>query len=610
MHHIKQTEKGFSLIEVMIAVLVLGVGILAVSKLQSSLIRSGSDANYRSVASSIAQKKIDDLRRFVHLTTVDSDVPDAWVPALSPTSLAFDHIADNQGGLIPSGTYSVSNGITYTLSWTSDNYYYSSTANSAASTTVSDEPAFKLIHVIAKWVGVGDNTNSVVSLDTVIDAYNPSFTDLGTSTLAGGEELIVNYDPLLAPDVVPITLDTDGINKETSKPLPDLSKKGDSTLVTFDTVTYSTSFDTLRREEFRTVACKCSTGNAPNNDAPIIAYTTWDSTEETLTDIATVDPSGRLTITKTNVDTAQDTNNECYICCPQADDLAGDFKVCRLKRVDGILRAFSPWKLVGFNMIPASYFNDSDGLPDMTTTQQASNIALYSNYVTSLIRNILIANGSVSDFDNYSTINTSFVNQTNTFINTINTTTIDHLTFVAGNANNRQIQVRGIYMDYPPSGIYTTEVISPSTTITYSVTNVPLDRVPFYEVNLTQLAGWTPDVSLLRDSGTAGDQIFYTTTSYTDAHDDMEDKGPPCDNTDTVSGRNYITNEEFFHATNGGSPVITTCNDASRGMFYPLISNSTTVSSKIFTNSDGIVDQNINVNNDSIDVSIGVTVTP
>jgi len=605
MYHIKHTEKGFSLIEVMIAVLVLGIGILAVSKLQSSLIKSGSDANYRSVASSIAQKKIEDLRRFVHLTTVNDDVPDIWSAALSPTSLAFDHIANNQGGIIPSGTYSVDSGITYTLSWSSDTYYYSAT-NSAPTTTVSDEPAFKLIHVIAKWVGVGDNTNSVVSLDTVIDAYNPAFTDLGTSTIAGGEELKVDYDPLTAPDVVPITLDADGINKETSKPLPDLSRKGDSTLVTFDTVTYSTSFDTLRREEFRTVACKCKTGTT--NNAPIIGYTTWDTAEETLTDITTVDHTG--TINKTDVDTAQDTNNECYICCPQADDVTGsDFKVCRLKRVDGILRAFSPWKLVGFNMIPASYFNDSDGLSGMTSTQQAMNIALYSNYVTSLIRDVLAANGSASDLDNYLTINTSFINQTNTFKNTgpyISTTSVDHLAFVAGNANNRQIQVRGVYMDYPPSGIYTTEVISPSTTITYSAVNVPLDRVPFYEVNLTQLAGWIPDIQDNNNVNANNDGDLGFDSDYTDNHDEM-DADCVSENINTPpTTRNYVTNEEFFGIQGAGTFV--TCNNASRGVFYPISTTAQKIiESRIFTGSDGIVDRKIN-NNATIDISLDLEV--
>jgi len=591
----------------MLAVLVLSIGILAVSKLQTGLIKSGSDANYRATAASIAQKKINDLRRFVYVTTSDISTPIEWdslaansVTSLKyPLSLAFAHIEDNKGGRIQAGDISNGNH-TFTLSWTSDDYYYSTVNSIATLTAVADDPSFKKIHIVVQWDGVGDNTNSIVSFDTIIDSYNFVNSNLGGSTVTGGTGPVVNYDPLSAPDVIPVELGIGDLMKETSKPLPDVSKKGDSTLVQFETVTYDTNNDTQRREEFRTLACNCTKQGATDSSSIIYGSVTWDSVDETIVDITTTQS---VSIEKTKVDNSggEDQDDACTFCCRDGEDVTipgnTTFKVCRLKRIDGVLRIIDPWKLVAFNMIPASYFNDSNGIATMTSTLQNTNIDLYSSYVTTTVRTILAATGSKNALTNYSTVDISFIGDTSSFTN--NSGAIEHLLFNSGSTNNRNIQVRGIYMDYPPSGVFSE--IAGQTTL-YTAANVPLDRVPFYEVNLTQLAGWIPDVNVEKDGSDNGDQSF--DSDYTEHHDDMDNSS--CNQTDTPSGsRNYVTNEEFFYKPAG---TTTTCNDASRGDFYPIATTSVeTITSEIFTNSDGIVDRNINTNT-TIDVSLDLEI--
>jgi len=607
MKHTYSTSSGFSLIEVMLAVLVLSIGILAVSKLQTTLIRSGGDANHRATAASIAQKKINDLRRFVYITTSDISTPVEWdglaansVTSLKyPLSLAFAHIDDNKGGRIQAGDIA-SGSDTFTLSWTSDDYYYSTVNSIATLTAVADDPSFKKVHIVVRWDGVGDNTNSVVSFDTIVDSYSFVNTNLGGATVTGGTGPVVAYDPLAAPDVIPVELGIGELLKETSKPLPDVSKKGDSTMVKFETVTYNSQNNTQRREEFRTLACKCKTSGSTKTSSYLFGYVTWDNIEGTITDITTtINLSVSDQISKVAVDNGggEDQDDACTFCCRDGADLAGDFKVCRLKRIDGVLRITDPWKLVGFNMIPASYFNDSDGLSGMTTTLQDANISKYSSYVTTLVRDILAATGSSAALNSYATIDLSFINSTTNFTN--NAGSIDHLLFDDGSANHRNIQVRGVYMDYPPSGIFTQ--ITNQTTH-YSAADVPLDRVPFYEVNLTQLAGWVPDVDVLKSGANTGDQSF--TTAYTDQHDDMDNSS--CNQTDTPSsGRNYITNEEFFYA---GGGTTTTCSNASRGEFYPITPVSAeSITSEIYTSSDAIVDRNIS-SNTTVDVSLDLQV--
>ena len=595
----KSNQRGFSLIEVMLAVLVLSVGILGVSKLQGQLIRGGAEANQRSVASNLIQQKSDDLRRFVHLTTSDADVPDAWTTTLAtPTSLAFVHITSNEGGLIDPGNHPVGN-INYDLSWSVKDYYYSGD-DTIATTTLSgaDYPSFKMAHIVVSWDTV-NSTNNVVSFDTIIDSYSLAHTALGGSPSSAGTGPVVDYDPLAAPDVVPISLGIDGLQKETSKPLPDVSKKGDSTLVKFETVTYNPNNDTQRREEFRTLACNCTKQGATATSSIVYGYVSWDDVNEKIVDLTT---NVSKSIAKTKVDNSggEDQNDACTFCCRDGDDVvtAGNttFKVCRYKRIDGVLRITDPWKLVAFNMIPASYFNDSAGLTGMTTTLQDENIDRYSSYVTTTVRHILAATGSKSALNSYSTVDLAFINDTTTFTN--NSGAIEHLLFNVGSSNKRDIQVRGLYMDYPPTGVFTQ--ITGQTTF-YDTSTVPLDRVPFYEVNLTQLAGWIPDVNILKNGTNTGDVAF--TSDYPAQHDDMESS---CTNTSTASaGRNYVTNEDFFYQ--GGGTTIT-CNNASRGKFYPISTTTAeTIASEIYTGSDGIIDRNIN-NNTTVDISLDLKV--
>ncbi len=134
-----------------------------------------------------------------------------------------------------------------------------------------------MAHITAKWDSAS-STNNVVSFDTIIEAYDPVSTSLDASSTIGGTGPVIPYDPQQQPDVVPITLDVDGTKKETTKPLPDLSKKGYSTLVKFETVSYSSSLDTVKREEFQTLVCRCS--GSTTEDTQIYGLTTWDNSSE------------------------------------------------------------------------------------------------------------------------------------------------------------------------------------------------------------------------------------------------------------------------------------------------------------------------------------------
>lgn len=574
----KQT--GFSLIEVMIAVLVLSIGILAVSKLQTSLLRSGSDANARSVAATLAHKKIDDLRRFVNLTTNNVTNADTWSATLStPTSLAFTHIADNTGGLTGPTNITVGN-IVYSVSWAVNDYYH--TAINSVATSVEPAgslyPDFKLATVYISWDSVGGDRQSV-SFDTAIDAYGPSLTASDPSESTGGQSPVIPYTPLAAPDVVPIKIGVDGTLKETSKPEPDLDKFGDNIAVSFETVTYKASLDTVKREDFTTVACECEGADSANGTNHIVGSTTWDLSVGDFGSLVDITSSQSYAAFYPDPDITNNDNKGfvCTVCCrdnPGSSSVTT--KICRLKRINGVLRYFEPWKMIGFNVIPESFFDNTpqNTALDMTSTIQVRNISAYSSYVTSLVRAILGTQTTFSDLISYSTVDGSLSGVVSNFVNIEGVDTLDHK--IIG-VTTSHMQARGIYLDFPPGGVYN----NPTTSTNYTADNVPLDRIPFYEVNLTNLVGWNPDEN---------DDVEFG--EYTEEHDKgpsdtpSTSKSDACDSaSSSLSSDNCVSNQNIAATTVIGGH--------SRGRLWVYESPNwdTTVTARVYTRNSGIVDR-------------------
>jgi prepilin-type N-terminal cleavage/methylation domain-containing protein len=163
-------QKGFGLLEVLITIVVLGVSMVALAKLQGILLQESSYAKARSVALNLAQGKLDDLRSFARLKAVGNG------------TFAYAEIGENTGGVekdngnlaIPNGEVTVSN-VAYNRTWTVVSYYYCvenqppSTSNCSPSKLYPD---FKVVKVTVTWVGL-DGTQSV-ELESAISASEPA----------------------------------------------------------------------------------------------------------------------------------------------------------------------------------------------------------------------------------------------------------------------------------------------------------------------------------------------------------------------------------------------------------------------------------------------------
>jgi len=393
--------KGFTLIEVMVASLIIMLGVTGFVTLQSQYMRSGTKLNLRSVALKLSQEKLDDLRDFSILET-------------SVGKLAYNDIASNAGGNLASGdvvvtlTSDVASTYTFNRQWQVINQYYvdtdaDGTSDSWLVTGDPDLPAplpgvssQKVVNVTTSWTDTESNQQSV-SLDG-----NIAPVPLGGSHQAKNESASVkntpqvNYTPGQAPDVISYELGN-GEKVETSKPVPDVDNQGDTNIVKFETVKYIEipgQTNKLEQEDFLTVNCSCILGGI----------------EPALTPSMTVLVDGELTVEPGKLVSkyvGEVANNQqpqvCNSCCIDHHDTAtmvaeeeyfrsengsphrhyerqlngtyviasggGDpyDEVCRFKRVDGLFEIYPDWELLDIVEFDDGYLLDETNLTNYVT---------------------------------------------------------------------------------------------------------------------------------------------------------------------------------------------------------------------------------------------------
>lgn len=101
MRSFQQSNKGFTLVEVLIAMFILAVGLLGIASMQVTAIRANSEANTLSVASSLAQGVMEELM------AKDNDDPLFSVDAADVVwDLAPDDAGETNLSINGAGTYS------------------------------------------------------------------------------------------------------------------------------------------------------------------------------------------------------------------------------------------------------------------------------------------------------------------------------------------------------------------------------------------------------------------------------------------------------------------------------------------------------------------------
>jgi type IV pilus modification protein PilV len=100
-------QRGFTLIEMLIAVFILSVGLLAIVSLISTAINSSSLANKLSVATSLSQAVMEDLlARNISDPILNTPVTNATYYGLDPNNLAASNLSITSAGTY-TATYTV-----------------------------------------------------------------------------------------------------------------------------------------------------------------------------------------------------------------------------------------------------------------------------------------------------------------------------------------------------------------------------------------------------------------------------------------------------------------------------------------------------------------------
>ena len=235
---------GFSLIEVLIAVVVLATGLLALTALQGALLRNSADAKARSQVAAYAQSLMEDARQGGYNSIpVGDDV--SLATALNPSYTLAD-VARAMGA----STLSEASEVTEVANGTS---------------------TYKVVNLRLNWndaTGASRNLQLTSVISPLLLAQN-NLNELEPPDATGGYRPIVRRPSPVTDGMIPIAMGN-GEDTAATNPKPELVGRDEDTLVSdtrFELLTFNAG-DGLRtdfarfdkRIETAMVGCTCQTG--------------------------------------------------------------------------------------------------------------------------------------------------------------------------------------------------------------------------------------------------------------------------------------------------------------------------------------------------------------
>ena len=484
--------KGFTLLEILIALLIISVGVAALANLQGKLTRYSAVAKQRTLAINLAEQQIETMLAFYTMG-------DTGTNACATTKSGFDDLESCVDGT------SVSAGnMQFNLSWGVSQFVQNADGTTEIFNPESGvtRPDLKLVKIKVEW-NDGQGATQDVELVDIVDATSIFSTGRVLAQVNSNISPRTPFNPEDFPGVVEIAIGSDKIKGSTT-PQPKIENKGNNVITTFDVVTFlQTANDAYlqRREEFKVVNCICTmdpdlgSGRAP---------TVWDGTEYTLGE-ELEKRTGSVSENESGQPEA------CEICCNDHHDASGNgvkydafrpafsggigvfdlsgdhahyridngikiladagddyLEVCRFIRKDGYFKLATDLSLENLDVVKASYpvdFNNSYSTSVIDFVTDFSSMINLPDYPS------IVPDGS------YSSSATGM--------------------FLANVGVLKPAMSRGIYVDYMPDDLVKKiKCLQAGDSGSYSdfcsVLKDPtwLEIMPFFDVDLTSLSNW------------------------------------------------------------------------------------------------------------------------
>lgn len=510
--HRATRSRGFSLIEILVAVVILATGLLALTALQGTLTKASAEAKVRGRVAAFVAGRMETLRNGPYAaiasgsdTCASTTAPD-WVPASVCSDASL-------------GSFSATQTVT---TWAGNAGFVE-----GASPTDPDEAQFKRVTLIARWT---DSTGRGHSLRSVSDISPLGFTaNLIPPPEAEGigganPKVRQRLSSVVNPGMIPVALG-DGSSSAASNPKPELKGSNQNQVITatkFNVLTYVPSGTTAviqKRFENEIIKCSCKYGAAGTgfaNLGEIYRTAQWPAiwTGDRY-DVYAPDPSvpapGQAKVSGQKSGVTQ--SALCMECCrdhhdtaasgsakfdPEriaagggvskydaslvevSDTISGDYvNACRVIRVDGFWRVAADTYSRQMGLLETETVSGAKaktGLP--TSTAKTAYETFVKDYLDAYTGTTGAApSGAQGMFDD----NSRGLNQPNQVI-----------IATASNADYRYLHSRGLYVDYleADARVAVADAIAGCSNLADCI----LPKLPFTTINVTELAKWTASV--------------------------------------------------------------------------------------------------------------------
>lgn len=495
---------GFSLIEILIAVVVLATGLLALTALQGRLAQASAEAKVRSRIASVLTSRMDELRAAQYASMPPAaGSATATATATCAGGAAWVCTAQNESGV--TGLSVVHN---YERFMDVGGTFTSSGA-AAANASVAE---FKRITLTATWNDVTgvERRLSVSSDASPLSIGDSRFRGPPLAGTAGGNA-IVRQDNPAGPGVIPIAIGG-GDATAASNPRPEVMGKNNNQSIVgtrFDVLTYeglSGAAVIQRRVETAVVSCSCEYGAGGDNLGEIYRTAQWPA-QWTGERYEVVVPSGNPAAPGQSLASGPVANVTqsplCTECCRDHHDASTNAEkfdpartggydhynasmvavgassgnryidACRLVRVDGFWRTASDMYAKHFGLINTSTVA---GVPAKSGAPDATAVTTYQAYVKTYLGGYDGTAATIGNAPDGGQVSGS-----------INITSPPP-------ADERYLHARGLYVDYlhPKAMARIAKARLPANCASGDSTECMLPFLPFTTINNTELSYWEP----------------------------------------------------------------------------------------------------------------------